>query len=207
MAKKIRELRELRGGLTPATADGSVHVSPMESRYEPRNQLQRDLARVWPVSDFIILTGESGTGKTSGGFGMALADLLAGRIRKIIVTRPPVSQGPGLGFFKGDLNEKMTPWLGSVSDSLEGFSNATFEKMGAKLEILDLGTVQGRTVRDAVLIVDEASNLYSREYLPGDCEPSPHRLEVKFGEDGVEFFRLGPEVADMINLRHDRPPQ
>lgn len=162
MAKKVKELF---GGLTPATADGSVAVPPMESRYQPGNRLQTDLARVWPDADLIVLTGEAGTGKTTGAMGQALADLLADRIRKIIVTRPPVSNGPGIGFLTGDLREKMTPWLGSVQDSMEGFTNATFARLGPRLEVADLGLIQGRTVRDAVLIVDEASNCYDRELL------------------------------------------
>jgi predicted ribonuclease YlaK len=175
--------------------DGSVAVPPLESSYEPRNQIQRDLAREWAEASVIILTGESGTGKTTGGFGQAMADLLGGKIRKIIATRPPVPNGPGIGFLQGNLVEKMTPWLGSVSDSMDGFTNATFARLGAKFEIADLGLIQGRTVRDAVLIVDEASNIYDRQLLV--C------LATRVGRNGKVVLCGDPYQS---NLRYSPNP-
>lgn len=153
------------GGLVPATADGSVAVRSLQCVYTPQNGLQRRLREAWPVSHFIVLTGDPGTGKTGGAIGEALGDLIARRIRKIILTRPPVPQGPGIGFLTGDLKEKMAPWLGSVADAMEGFSDATLAKLGDHIEIADLGMIQGRTVRDAVLIVDEASNVFDRAMM------------------------------------------
>jgi len=154
----------LNGGLMPATADGSVRVSPMACWYEPKNSIQRALAEVWAASSLIVLTGEPGTGKSAGAMGQAMLDLFAGRIEKIIISRPPVPSGRSIGFLTGDLIEKMTPWVRSLAHACAPFTNASFAKLGAdKVEIVDLGYVQGWTVRNAVLIVDEASNLFDRQ--------------------------------------------
>lgn len=147
-----------QGDITPPN-------TPLVSSYQPKNQLQRDLAACWNESKVIILTGEPGTGKTAGAVGQAINDLLASKIRKVIFARPPVPNGPSIGHLPGDVTEKMTPWLASVADAMAGFTNASFARLGSSLEIADLGLVQGRTVRDAVLIVDEASNVYSRQLL------------------------------------------
>lgn len=154
----------LGGGLTPAN-DGAVSVRSLQCVYTPQNNLQRALQAAWVSSRFIVLTGGPGTGKTGGAVGQALIDLINERVRKIILTRPPVSQGPGIGFLTGTLEEKMAPWLGSVQDAMEGFSDATLAKLGRYIEIADLGMIQGRTVRDAILIVDEASNVYDRAMM------------------------------------------
>ena len=169
--------------------EGSTHSQPLVSSYLPKNQLQRDLRVCWPDSKVVILTGEPGTGKTSGAVGEALNDLLADRIRKIIFTRPPVPNGPGIGHLPGDVSEKMTPWLSSVSDSMAGFTNATFAKLNGKIEIADLGLVQGRTVRDAVLIVDEASNIYSRQLLV--C------LATRVGKNGKVVLCGDPKQSNL----------
>jgi len=153
----------LNGGLMPATADGSVKVQPMECWYSPKNGVQRALSEVWAASSLIVLTGEPGTGKSAGAMGQAMIDLFANRIEKIIISRPPVPSGRSIGFLTGDLVEKMTPWVQSLADACSPFTDATFGKLGPKLEIADIGLVQGRTVRNAVLIVDEASNLFDRQ--------------------------------------------
>ena len=160
MAKTIH----LKGGLSPVTADGSVKVQPMACWYQPKNGIQRALAEVWSGSSLIVLTGEPGTGKSAGAMGQAMLDLFADRIERIIISRPPVPNGRGIGFLSGNLIEKMTPWVQSLADACSTFTNASFTKLGPdKLEIADIGLVQGRTVRNAVLIVDEASNLFDRQ--------------------------------------------
>jgi phosphate starvation-inducible protein PhoH and related proteins len=169
--------------------EGAVANPPLVSSYQPKNSLQRELSQCWNEAKVIILTGEPGTGKTSGAVGEALNDLLADRIRKIIFTRPPVPNGPGIGHLPGDVSEKMTPWLSSVSDSMAGFTNATFQKLQGKIEIADLGLVQGRTVRDAVLIVDEASNIYSRQLLV--C------LATRVGKNGKVVLCGDPKQSNL----------
>jgi len=159
----LAKVIHLNGGLMPVTADGSVKVQPMECWYQPKNNIQRALAEAWAASSLIVLTGEPGTGKSAGAMGQALLDLFADRIEKVIISRPPVPNGRGIGFLTGDLAEKMTPWVQSLADACSPFTSATFSKLGPKLEIADIGLVQGRTVRNAVLIVDEASNLFDRQ--------------------------------------------
>lgn len=182
---------KLRGGLLPAT-DGSVAVAPLVSNYEPKNQLQRDLRRVWRESHVILLTGEAGTGKSSGAIGEALNDLLNERIRKIVVTRPPIPCGPSIGFLEGSLMDKMAPWIQSLGDSMDSFTNATFAKLGTKIEVMDLGHLQGRTIKDAVLVCDEASNVVSRQQLV--C------LATRVGKNG-KIVLAGDEYQSNLRIQ------
>ncbi len=183
--------KQLRGGLLPAT-DGSVATPPLVSNYEPKNRLQRELRRVWRDSHVILLTGEAGTGKTSGAMGEALQDLLNERIRKIVVTRPPVPCGPSIGYLEGSLIEKMAPYMSSLGDAMDSFTNATFAKLGAKIEIADIGTLQGRTIKDAVLVCDEASNVASRQQLV--C------LATRVGKNG-KIVLAGDEYQSNLRVR------
>lgn len=135
----------------------------LEVKYTPKNGLQKRLRAVYDAASVIILDGEPGTGKTAGAIGEALTSLAKGDIERIILCRPPVPCGPSLGYLTGDLVEKMTPWLASVADAMRGFTDLTFAKLGKKIEIADIGMVQGRTVAGEVLIVDEAANLFDRQ--------------------------------------------
>jgi len=213
--------KTLRGGLTPSDADGSVAVTPLECGYAPKNSLQRQLRSVLPDASVIILNGEQGTGKTGGAIGEGLLALLRpdSGIRKLMVTRPSVSRGSRLGFMPGDLLEKMAPWLASVNDAMEGFSNATIAKLGGRVEVISLEHIQGRTVRNAWLVVDEAENLWDRAeiidvvtrvgpggkvFLAGNPPQSrlPHAPNP-FGEFIVDHQRT-PGVAVITATRDDQ---
>ncbi|MCU0881391.1 MAG: PhoH family protein [Hyphomonadaceae bacterium] len=114
-----------------------------------------------PANDLVFGVGPAGTGKTFLAVAVAVADLLAGRIARIIITRPAVEAGERLGFLPGDLEEKIDPYLQPVWDALRQFlGNAQFErrKAAGEIEIAPLAFMRGRTLSDAFVIVDEAQN-------------------------------------------------
>lgn len=152
--------KSLRGGLVAADSNGSVATPRIEFNYEPKNSLQRKLRKAWPTASLIILDGPAGCGKTAAAMGEAMLELLRddSPIRKIMVSRPPVPNGDRIGFLPGDLNDKLAPWLAPIGDALEGYSNASLSKLGSYIEPVDAGMLQGRTVRNAVCIIDEAQN-------------------------------------------------
>lgn len=130
--------------------------------FRPRHPGQRRVAEVWDESQAIVITGPAGTGKTSISLALALA-----KSPRVILCRPAVPVDEDLGFIPGDLSEKLAPWLAPFSDVLRDMSStgATLEKWGKKIEIVSVGLLGGRTIKDATLILDEAQNCTRRQLV------------------------------------------
>ncbi|HPV96247.1 MAG TPA: PhoH family protein [Spirochaetota bacterium] len=105
--------------------------------------------------------GPAGTGKTYLAVAVALGHLLAGRVERIILTRPAVEAGESLGFLPGDLIQKINPYLRPLYDAL--FDLLSFEKVSkliekGTIEIAPLAYMRGRTLNRAFIILDEGQN-------------------------------------------------
>ncbi len=126
-----------------------------------RSQGQKALYEAFEKHDITIVTGPAGTGKTFLAAVYASNMLKKGSIKKIIVTRPVVEAGESLGFLPGDLKEKVDPYLRPIYDSFEAvFGSENVQRMVEKgiIEISPLAYMRGRTLNDAVVILDEAQN-------------------------------------------------
>lgn len=105
--------------------------------------------------------GPAGTGKTFLAVIMAVAELKAGRVSRIILTRPAVEAGESLGFLPGDLKEKVDPYLRPVYDALHAiYGQEHTERLMERgvIEIAPLAYMRGRTLDEAFVILDEAQN-------------------------------------------------
>jgi phosphate starvation-inducible PhoH-like protein len=105
--------------------------------------------------------GPAGTGKTYLATAFALAALQAEKIRRIVIVRPVVEAGEHLGFLPGDIAEKVNPYLRPIYDSLYDMHNfSAIDKLIEKniIEIAPLAFMRGRTLNDAIIILDEAQN-------------------------------------------------
>ncbi len=112
-------------------------------------------------NDIVFATGPAGTGKTYLAVAWACSLLKDEKIARIILTRPAVEAGESLGFLPGDLKEKVDPYLRPLYDALhEILGQETTEKLLEKevIEIAPLAFMRGRTLNDAVIILDEAQN-------------------------------------------------
>lgn len=126
-----------------------------------RTKGQKALYDAFRTHDITIVTGPAGTGKTFLAVVFACDMLRKGKVRKIIVTRPVVEAGESLGFLPGDLKEKVDPYLRPIYDSFDAiFGNGSVERLMEKgvIEIAPLAYMRGRTLNDAVVILDEAQN-------------------------------------------------
>ncbi|WP_027857090.1 PhoH family protein [Marinobacterium jannaschii] len=121
-----------------------------------------------PSVDLAILNGAAGSGKTLIALACALEMVIEERrYNKIIVTRstPPVAED--IGFLPGTEEEKMTPWLSSIHDNLEAMhehderpqSSVKYAIEKANIQFKSLNFIRGRSIQDAVLLIDEAQNL------------------------------------------------
>lgn len=112
-------------------------------------------------NEIVFATGVAGTGKTYLAVAYSVNMLKSERVEKIILTRPAVEAGESLGFLPGDMKEKVDPYLRPLYDALnEMLGLETVEKYVEKqvIEIAPLAFMRGRTLNDAVVILDEAQN-------------------------------------------------
>jgi phosphate starvation-inducible PhoH-like protein len=113
-------------------------------------------------------SGPAGTGKTYLAVAMALQALLAGKVQKILLTRPAVESGEALGFLPGDLQEKILPYLRPLYDAMDDLlgPQTTQRLMEQKvIEIAPLAYMRGRTLSNAFVILDEAQNTTHEQML------------------------------------------
>jgi phosphate starvation-inducible PhoH-like protein len=110
----------------------------------------------------VVCFGPSGTGKTYVVSSIAASLYQTKKINKIIITRPHVAVGDGIGFLKGDLREKTEPWALPVLDVLEEHLGKGTVDTGIKngnIEIAPMAMMRGRSFKDAFIIVDESQNI------------------------------------------------
>jgi phosphate starvation-inducible PhoH-like protein len=135
----------------------STSGKPIRARSE--NQLK--LVQAYEHEDLLFAIGPAGTGKTYTSIALAVRALKRKEIRKIILSRPAVEAGEKLGFLPGDMKDKIDPYLQPLYDALEEMipSVKLQEYMDTNvIQIAPLAFMRGRTLNDAVVILDEAQN-------------------------------------------------
>ncbi|MCD8289938.1 MAG: PhoH family protein [Prevotella sp.] len=135
----------------------SISGHPIKSRSEN----QQKLIDAYEKDDMIFVTGPAGTGKTYLSIALAVKALKEKTAKKIILSRPAVEAGEKLGFLPGDMKEKIDPYLQPLYDALEDMIPAVkLQDLMEKnvIQIAPLAFMRGRTLNDAVVILDEAQN-------------------------------------------------
>ncbi|MFR2733235.1 PhoH family protein [Hoylesella buccalis] len=135
----------------------SISGRPIKSRSEN----QQKLIEAYNTSDMVFAVGPAGTGKTYLSIALAVKALKEKAAKKIILSRPAVEAGEKLGFLPGDMKDKIDPYLQPLYDSLEDMIPAVkLQDMMEKhiIQIAPLAFMRGRTLSDAVVILDEAQN-------------------------------------------------
>lgn len=128
---------------------------------QARNANQEALVEAFNNNDLTFALGPAGTGKTYIAIALAVRALKNREARKIILSRPAVEAGEKLGFLPGDMKDKIDPYLQPLYDALEDMIPALKlkEYMESKvIQIAPLAFMRGRTLNDAVIVLDEAQN-------------------------------------------------
>ena len=126
-----------------------------------RSRNQQKLVDMFDENDLLFAIGPAGSGKTYTAIALAVRALKNKEVRRIILSRPAVEAGEKLGFLPGDMKEKIDPYLQPLYDALLDMLPA--EKLKSHIEtgivqIAPLAFMRGRTLNDAVVILDEAQN-------------------------------------------------
>lgn len=176
--KKIKELEAYCASYNKLTEDVILDIvkgdTPRESRADDviiygvngkpisaRTPTQQNLVRTFQKNDLTFALGPAGTGKTYVAIALAVKALKNREVKKIILSRPAVEAGEKLGFLPGDMKDKIDPYLQPLYDALEDMVPAMKlkEYMETKvIQIAPLAFMRGRTLNDAVIVLDEAQN-------------------------------------------------
>ena len=126
-----------------------------------RSTNQKALVEAYEDNDLLFAVGPAGSGKTYTAIALAVRALKNREVRRIILSRPAVEAGEKLGFLPGDMKEKIDPYLQPLYDALQDMIPAAklteFMEKGT-IQIAPLAFMRGRTLSDAVVILDEAQN-------------------------------------------------
>jgi len=127
----------------------------------PRSATQKAYLQALQDHDLTFGLGPAGTGKTYLAVAMAVSHLIAGRVDRIILSRPAVEAGENLGFLPGDMREKVDPYLRPLYDALYDMlpgEQVARQLESGEIEIAPLAFMRGRTLANAYVILDEAQN-------------------------------------------------
>ena len=141
--------------------DGVLVYSMSGRAIKPGSKNQQRLIEAYEKNDMVFAVGPAGTGKTYLSIALAVKALKEKSAKKIILSRPAVEAGEKLGFLPGDMKDKIDPYLQPLYDALEDMlPQVKLQDMMEKhvIQIAPLAFMRGRTLSDAVVILDEAQN-------------------------------------------------
>jgi len=151
----------VKSGRMRDVPEGVVVYSMSGRPIKPRSENQQRLIESYEQNDMVFAVGPAGTGKTYLSIALAVKALKEKTAKKIILSRPAVEAGEKLGFLPGDMKDKIDPYLQPLYDALEDMlPQIKLQDMMEKhiIQIAPLAFMRGRTLSDAVVILDEAQN-------------------------------------------------
>jgi phosphate starvation-inducible PhoH-like protein len=131
-----------------------------------RNAAQDSYLKALRSHELVFAEGPAGTGKTWLAVGHAVSLLESGQAERLILSRPAVEAGERLGFLPGDMRDKVDPYLRPIYDALHDFMEARHVERALQtgmIEIAPLAFMRGRTLANAVVLLDEAQNTTSMQ--------------------------------------------
>ena len=158
-----------------------------------RSENQQRLVKAFEENDLVFATGPAGSGKTFIAIALAVRALKNKEARKIILSRPAVEAGEKLGFLPGEMKDKLDPYLQPLYDALQDMIPAVKLKEYMEnnvIQIAPLAFMRGRTLNDAVIILDEAQNT------------TPHQIKMFLTRLGMNAKMI--VTGDVTQL--DLPP-
>ena len=162
---KIRRLPVERGWSPQMNSYGNHHPEEREQGYlktiKPKSIGQGRLIEAIDAKNLVLALGPAGTGKTYLAIAKAVEALEAGKVGRIVLSRPAIEAGESIGFLPGDMEDKLAPYLRPLYDALsDRLSMKRVRALMAEgaIEIAPVGYMRGRTLNNAFVVIDEAQN-------------------------------------------------
>ena len=178
----------IKGNAPQAEKSGNVIVFSVTGKpIIPRSENQLKLVEAFAKSDMLFAIGPAGSGKTYTAIALAVRALKNKEIKKIILSRPAVEAGEKLGFLPGDMKDKIDPYLQPLYDALQDMIPAAKLKEYMELNIIQiapLAFMRGRTLNDAVVILDEAQNTTTMQMKMFLTRMGPNAKFIITGDPG-----------------------
>lgn len=136
-------------------------IRPSRKKLKPKTENQENYIIEMVESDVTFCSGPAGSGKTAVAVGLACEHILTDRVERIVITRPVVESGRGIGFLPGTLNEKVHPYMVPIIEEMKLYLGMdTYNSMRATntIEICPLEYMRGRNFHNTFMILDEAQN-------------------------------------------------
>jgi phosphate starvation-inducible PhoH-like protein len=150
----------------PAKAVFEQVITRKRGPVRARNQAQDGYIRALKRYELVFAEGPAGTGKTWLAVGHAVQLMENGHAERLVLSRPAVEAGERLGFLPGDMKDKVDPYLRPIYDALYDFMDARIVERGlqtGQIEVAPLAFMRGRTLSNAVILLDEAQNTTSMQ--------------------------------------------
>ncbi|WP_156376944.1 MULTISPECIES: PhoH family protein [unclassified Brevundimonas] len=148
------------GGWSPYPSNDDRDQAYLKT-LKPKSDGQAELMTAIDNHNMVLALGPAGTGKTYLAVAKAVEALEAGKIGRIVLSRPAVEAGESIGFLPGDMEDKLAPYLRPLYDALsDRLSMKRVKALMAEglIEIAPIGYMRGRTLNNAFIVVDEAQN-------------------------------------------------
>ena len=169
----------------------AINVPGGYKKIYPRTQNQAEYINLLQTKDMVFCTGSAGSGKTYLAVAEALRLVLSHKKSKLIITRPVVEAGESLGYLPGDLEQKINPYLRPLRDAMESVTSIeTVKKLTESgiIEVAPLAYMRGRTLNNAVIILDEAQNTTNSQMK---------MFLTRMGENSKVFITGDPTQIDL----------
>jgi len=183
--------------------DHGIDVYVANRAIAPRTEGQVDYVKAIEKDDLVFCTGPAGSGKTYLAVAMAVSMLKRSEIRRIVLARPAVEAGEKLGFLPGDLFEKVNPYLRPLFDALGDMMDYAQIKRFMDddiIEVIPLAFMRGRTLNDAIVILDEAQNTTASQMLMFLTRLGNHSKMIVTGDDSQSDLRDG-QASGLIDAK------
>jgi phosphate starvation-inducible PhoH-like protein len=176
------EVEEREHGSDP----NAISVFARDALIVPKTDGQREYIAAMLSHDLVFCLGPAGTGKTYLAVAQAVHQLKQGHVKRIALVRPAVEAGEKLGFLPGDLQQKVNPYLRPLFDAMHDMM--TFEQLkrfmvSDVIEVIPLAYMRGRTLNNALIILDEAQNSTPAQMLMFLTRLGHHSKMIVTGDD------------------------